>query len=358
MTKPAKLILASGETFSGDIPVWQPNVIVGEAVFNTSMVGYVEAATDPSYSGQLLTFTYPLIGNYGVPAPARWESERAQAAALVLSSAADFYQHRDGVSALLTWCHEQQLPLIMNIDTRALTKSLSRNGATAAAIVADGSKMPATLPDINKEHWVKKVSIAEPQQYDNGERTLVVVDCGMKRNIWRHLQRLPLNLKRVPFDYDFTNEPYDAVFISNGPGNPEICRETIVILQKVLAGDKPVFGVCLGSQLMALAIGAKTYKLRFGHRGQNQPCLLEGSERCYLTSQNHGYSIVEESLPEEWQVLFRHLNDETVQGICHRNKPFSSVQFHPEAAPGPTDTEWLFDQFYQTIVDHYDKAKH
>ena len=153
----------------------------------------------------------------------------------------------------------------------------------------------------------------------------------------------------MPFDYDFTAEEYDGVFISNGPGDPVTCKETVNVLKKVLQGDKPVFGICLGSQLMGLAIGAKTYKLRFGHRSQNQPCLEKGTDRCYLTSQNHGYAIEEDSLPAGWRVSFRNLNDNTVQGIEHEKKPFFSVQFHPEAAPGPVDTAWLFERFYQTL---------
>jgi carbamoyl-phosphate synthase small subunit len=201
-----------------------------------------------------------------------------------------------------------------------------------------------TFGDIN---WVEHVSIAEPASYGQGEKQIIAIDCGMKDNILRSLLQFPVRIKRVPHDYDFTNESYDGVFISNGPGDPVRCQKTVDIIRKVMATRKPIFGICLGTQLMALAAGASTYKLGFGHRSHNQPCLHEGTKRAYLTSQNHGYAIDEKTLPNDWRVSFRNLNDQSVAGIEHTSLPFFSVQFHPEAAPGPEDTHWLFNKFIE-----------
>ena len=335
--------------FQGFVPDWQEASVFGELVFNTSMVGYVEAMTDPSYAGQLLTFTYPLIGNYGVPDPADWESPKIQTAAIIVSEAADFYHHCDAKRSLLDWCKSENIPVMFGVDTRALAKTISHQGVCPASISLT-DEMPKHFPDINAEHLVKKVSIDAPKTIGNGDKLVIAVDCGMKENIMRHLLKLPIRVKRVPFDYDFTNEDYDAVFFSNGPGDPSVCTEMIEIAKKVLAQEKPVFGICLGSQIMALAIGAQTYKLPFGHRAQNHPCIQEGTDKCFLTSQNHGFCIKEASLPDDWKILFRNLNDNTVQGIEHKSKPFFSVQFHPEEAPGPVDTQWLFKRFYDKIV--------
>lgn len=346
--QPAHLILSSGERFQGFVPDWQRETIFGEVVFNTSMVGYVEAMTDPSYAGQLLTFTYPLIGNYGVPDAKDWESPKIQAAAIIVSEAVEFYSHREAKRSLLDWCRAENIPVMWGVDTRALAKHISHNGVCPAAISLT-DQIPTSFRDINAEHLVKQVSITEPQFSGSGEKLIIAVDCGMKENIMRHLLKFPVCVKRVPFDYDFTNEPYDAVFFSNGPGDPAVCVETIATVKKALSSDKPVFGVCLGAQIMALAIGAQTVKLPFGHRAQNHPCIQEGTDKCFLTSQNHGFSIEENTLPSDWQVIFRNLNDNTVQGIEHRTKPFFSVQFHPEEAPGPVDTQWLFKKFYEMI---------
>jgi carbamoyl-phosphate synthase small subunit len=209
---------------------------------------------------------------------------------------------------------------------------------------------PSHFPDPNAEHLVKEVSRKKSELRPGGKHKIIAVDCGIKENILRNLQRFPIDIQIVPFDYDYSQDEFDGVFLSNGPGDPERCVETITHLQKILPLKKPIFGICLGAQILALAIGAKTYKLPFGHRGQNQPCLDTLSQKAYLTSQNHGYAIDEKTLPSDWQVTFRHLNDQTVAGIAHTKLPYFAVQFHPEAAPGPHDTQFLFEKFYEYIV--------
>lgn len=344
----ATLVFETGETFSGFAPEWCAGTHFGEVVFNTGMTGYVETMTDPSYAGQILNFTYPLIGNYGVHAPASWESSRPQVHGVLISEVQNFDSRDFATSSFLDWCREYKIPVMSGVDTRQVTKALRAKGVVSGAIVV-ADEMPKAFFDVNETHLVEKVSIKTPVEYGEGDKTLIVVDCGIKENILRHFRQYPIKIRRVPYNYDYSHEDYDAVFISNGPGDPQVCTETIVTLQKVLKGNKPVFGICLGSQLMGIAAGATTYKLRFGHRSQNQPCLKLGTDRCFLTSQNHGYAITESTLPDDWVVTYRNLNDATVQGIAHKSKPFSSVQFHPEANPGPIDTEFLFDEFMTTL---------
>jgi carbamoyl-phosphate synthase small subunit len=208
---------------------------------------------------------------------------------------------------------------------------------------------PKKFVDPNEMHLVDRVSVKDPVELGSGPKKIIAVDCGMKENISRCLQKFPLKIKRVPHNYDYSEEDFDGVFISNGPGDPMACQEAITILRKAMHKKKPIFGICLGSQLMALSVGAKTFKLPYGHRGQNQPCMHLNDKRCYLTSQNHVYAIDETTLPDEWRVSFRNLNDDSVEGIEHRELPFFSVQFHPEAAPGPIDTHWLFEKFYAML---------
>jgi len=348
MRSNAQLVLKSGEVFYGEVPHHLTDISFGEVVFNTGMAGYVEALTDPSYAGQILVFTYPLIGNYGVSDPSTWESKSIHVRGVVVSELSPFYSNHGAQSSLENWLISQNIPYLMGVDTRALTKCLRTKGVVPGAIAPMESKLDK-FENFEQINWVEEVSIKEPEYYGSGDKLIVVVDCGIKENILRSLLKFPVRLKRVPHDYDFTDEPFDGVFISNGPGDPTQCEKTVRILQKAMQQKKPIFGICLGTQLMALAAGAKTFKLPFGHRSQNQPCLHLATKRCYLTSQNHGYAVAEDSLPADWRVSFRNLNDQSVAGIEHHSLPFFSVQFHPEAAPGPEDAAWLFRQFYDLL---------
>jgi carbamoyl-phosphate synthase small subunit len=358
---PGKLVLETGEVFSGKMPAWQENIYFGEVVFTTGMSGYIESLTDPSFAGQILAFTYPLLGNYGVPCSDLFEANQISARGVITSQVIEKYDHFQAESGLIPWLKKQKVPLLCDIDTRELTKTLRHKGTVKAAIMGINFPSPTHFPDPNREHLVKSVSrkaithdfyasrVSENSAEKKATKKIIVLDCGMKKNILRHLQDFPFDLEIIPFDYDFSQEYFDGVLLSNGPGDPEQCIETIENLKKILPLKKPIFGICLGAQILALAIGAKTYKLPFGHRGQNQPCLEMASQKAYLTSQNHGYAIDESTLPTDWIVTFRHLNDQTVAGIAHRNLPYSAVQFHPEAAPGPQDAQDLFKAFYENF---------
>jgi carbamoyl-phosphate synthase small subunit len=341
ISKTGKLFLSDGTSFDGLMPDWQTINYVGEVVFNTGMTGYTESLTDPSYSNQILVFSYPLIGNYGVNL-ASGESDKIQVAGVVVSQAALQWSHTSSDRSLLEWLKSQNVPILMGVDTRALTKHLRTGGTQAGNIGTSAVK--------NIKLETPMVSISEPIIYNpTKKKKVILVDCGAKENIVRSLVALGVQVKRVPHDYDYTQENYDGVLLSNGPGDPTDYPATVAILAKALKKDKPVFGICLGTQIMGLAAGAKTYRLKYGHRGHNQPCQQTEGGRAYITSQNHGYAIDEASLPQGWFASFKNLNDGSVEGIEHRSKPFFSVQFHPEACPGPTDTQWLFERFYKSL---------
>ena len=344
----AYLKLANGRTFEGFAPAWQTEQGYGEVVFNTGMTVYEETLTDPSYSGQILTFTFPILGNYGVSAGKRWESEQIHAKGVICETVFETPHHHSSEQTFLTWLEKNKVPLICGVDTRELTKVIREYGVLSGVITTN----PDYEPDFNDHmavNWVEKCSPAQVETLGNGKHKVIMVDCGAKENIIRCLLQFDITLKRVPFDYDYSNEDYDGVMLSNGPGDPKQCQKTVEVLSKALTKDKPIFGICLGSQLMALAIGANTYKLKFGHRGHNQPCIDLRRDRCYLTSQNHSYAVDDTTLPADWEVTFRHLNDNTVAGIAHTTKAFSAVQFHPEASSGPQDTFYLFEQFFEQI---------
>ncbi|MDO8514058.1 MAG: glutamine-hydrolyzing carbamoyl-phosphate synthase small subunit [bacterium] len=341
-----RLILEDGTVFEGQ-SFGAPRNASGEVVFNTGMTGYVESLTDPSYAGQILVCTYPLIGNYGVPDKKLFESEKIQIAGLVVSEYSEQYSHHDAKESLGDWLKASGVPAITGVDTRALTKRLREHGVMLGQL--SNSKKVGKFKDPNKENLVARVSIKKKKTYGNGPIKIMAVDCGMKENIVRSLARPEATIIRVPWDYDFTNDEYDALLLSNGPGDPTRCVATIEHIEKAMRDGKPILGVCLGNQLLALAAGARTYKLKYGHRGQNQPCLDSQTGRCYITSQNHGYAVDTKSLPSDWGEWFTNANDASNEGIRHKTKPWSSVQFHPEASPGPTDTAWIFDDFLKAL---------
>jgi carbamoyl-phosphate synthase small subunit len=347
---PGVLVLEDKAIFSG-LHFGAPTAATGEVVFNTGMVGYPEALTDPSYRGQILVLTYPLVGNYGVPdygrSPGDFESRRIQAAGLIVSEVCHEPNHWNALLSLSHWLKREGIPGLTGVDTRALTKRLRTHGTMLGSIGSESCTVP--LPFSSFAALVSEVTVPAPITYERGGKRVILIDCGCKENILRNLLERKITVRRIPYDYDFLSEDFDAVVVSNGPGDPKACARTITNVQSVLGRGKPIFGICLGSQILALAAGADTFKLKFGHRGQNQPCVAAGTARCYITSQNHGYAVDSASLPSDWQEWFVNANDGTNEGVRHRYKPFYGVQFHPEAAPGPTDANFLFDDFLKQI---------
>mgnify|MGYP001168230727 CR=1 FL=1 len=347
----AKLTIQNGLTLEGD-SFGADTSVSGELVFNTGMMGYLETLTDPSYSGQILVITFPLVGNYGVPEPDKanmdwpFESEKIQVKGLIVSEYSRKNSHHDSIKSLSDWLVEENVPAISGVDTRLLTKLIRSEGNPIARISCESE---VEFYDPNSENQVEKVSCRVPKIYGDGDKTVLLVDMGCKNNIIRSLVNRGLRVKRVPWDYDFLSEKFDGILISNGPGDPEFARQTIERIQVMMSKNVPIMGICMGNQILALASGAKTYKLKYGHRGQNQPCVELGTNRAYLTSQNHSYAIDESSLPSEWSVWFKNANDQSNEGIKHRSKPFFGVQFHPESYPGPTDTAYLFDHFRELL---------
>ena len=344
-----KLVLKDGTVFEGE-SFGAPKNVSGEVVFNTGMTGYVESLSDPSYAGQIVVLTYPLIGNYGVPDKKYFESNKMQIAGLVVSEYSGSYSHHAAEKSLAQWLKESGVPALTCIDTRALTKKLREHGVMLGRIeYVRPTKSNMLFKDPNEENFVARVSIKKKKVYGDGPLRIVAVDCGMKENIVRSMVRPETTLIRVPWDYDFTKEKYDALLLSNGPGDPTNCNSTIENIKKAMAAKKPILGVCLGNQLLALAAGARTYKLKYGHRSQNQPCIDTETGRCYITSQNHGYAVDARTLPSGWKEWFVNANDGSNEGIRHKDNLWMSAQFHPEASPGPTDTAWIFEEFLTAL---------
>lgn len=351
----AKLILEDGQEFEG-FSFGSETAVAGEIVFNTAMTGYPESLTDPSYKGQILVLTYPSIGNYGVPGKdiednmyKFFESENIHISALIITDYSEKHSHWNATQSLGDWLKEENIPALFGIDTRMLTKIIREKGSMLAKIVFDED---ITLFDPNKINLVAEVSIKKKQVYGKGKYKILLIDCGVKSNIIRYLLRFDTSVIRVPWDYDYSQEDYDGLFISNGPGDPTLCVATIDNLKVSISENKPIFGICLGHQLLALASGAETYKLKFGHRSHNQPVLEAGTNKAYLTSQNHGYAVANDSIPDDWRVYFYNLNDNSNEGLRHKIKPIFSTQFHPEASSGPTDTAFLFEEFIKSIENN------
>lgn len=342
-----ELILEDGTCFEGT-SFGSVTPIGGEVVFCTGMVGYPEAMTDASYCGQILIMTYPLVGNYGVPDSSYWEDERIRIAGLIVSHYVDTPSHVQSTMNLGAWLAGEGIPALEIKDTRLLTQHIRMHGTMLGKIVFD-EDIPFYNPDL--ENLVAHVSTGEVEVQGEGETTIVLIDCGAKRNIARSLLNRGVRVIIVPWNYDLFSPAcdfaFDGILVSNGPGNPRMPEKTIATLRTAMERRVPTMGICLGHQLLALAAGGDTYKLKYGHRSQNQPCLLRESKRCYITTQNHGFAVG--TLPPGFVPWFVNANDGSNEGIHHQELPFFSVQFHPEATPGPMDTDWLFDYFLERV---------
>jgi len=357
--KDVTLVLEDGTTFKGksfgyDAPV------AGEVVFNTAMMGYPESLTDPSYAGQLLTLTYPLVGNYGVPRfsfeenglPTFMESDKIYASAIIVSDYSEEYSHWNAHESLADWLKREKVPGVTGIDTRQLTKVLREHGVMMGTIKPiDAIDTMETIEDYSTINWVDRVSCKDIIKYNEGAgKKVVLVDCGVKANIIRCLIKRGVEVIRVPWNYDYTDMDFDGLFLANGPGDPDMCEDAVNIIRKQMSQSrKPICGICMGNQLLAKAGGATIYKLKYGHRSHNQPVREVGTNRCYVTSQNHGYAVDAATLGKEWRELFVNMNDGSNEGIRHQTNPWFSSQFHPEACSGPVDTEFMFDRFIEAL---------
>ena len=351
--KKVTLVLDDGTKFDG-YSFGYEKPVAGEVVFNTAMMGYPESLTDPSYAGQMLVMTFPLVGNYGVPKfsiepdglPTFMESDRIYATAIIVCDYSQQFSHWNASESLADWLKREQVPGITGIDTRQLTKLLRERGVMMGQLVfSDSSEVVENPESYDSINWVERVSCKE-----GAGKKVVLVDCGVKANIIRCLVRRGCEVIRVPWNYDYTDMQFDGLFLANGPGDPDKCVAAVDILKKQMSQSrKPICGICMGNQLLAKAAGATIYKLKYGHRSHNQPVREVGTNRCYVTSQNHGYAVDASTLGNEWRELFVNMNDGSNEGIRHQTNPWFSSQFHPEACSGPVDTEFMFDRFIETL---------
>ena len=364
------LILEDGSIFRGQGFGAQTEV-VGEVVFNTSMAGYPELLTDPSYQEQIVVMTYPILGSYGVPShsirddwgvPLHYESDSIKVKGFLVHSLSR-PSHWSNRESLDDWLQKEKVPGIFGLDTRALTQRLRNKGTMLGIVKVSDSPINerslvanlSSLPDPNKQNLWERVSVKEPLFYrGTRQSTIVVVDCGAKLGIVRSLLARGNSVARVPYNY-----PIDRVLalnprgivISNGPGDPSLNIATIELTSDLLETELPMMGICLGAQILGLAAGGTTYKLKFGHRAVNHPCMDLATRRCFITTQNHGYTIDRDSLGHtNFTESFVNINDKTVEGIRHKRKPIIGIQWHPESSPGPYDTSFLFDRFIEETV--------
>lgn len=355
--KKVTLVLSDGTRFHGKSFGYEKPV-AGEVVFNTAMMGYPESLTDPSYAGQILTFTFPLVGNYGVPPftleanklPSFMESDKIYVAAMICADYSEEYSHWNAVESLSDWLKREHVPGITGVDTRELTKVLREHGVMMGKILFDDDE---EVPEADYEgvNFVDKVSCKEIIRYNEGAgKKVVLVDCGVKANIIRCLIERGVEVVRVPWNYDYTGMDFDGLFLGNGPGDPDMCQEAVDVIKKQMSmSRKPICGICMGNQLLSKAAGATIYKLKYGHRSHNQPVRLVGTDKCYITSQNHGYAVDGKTLGSEWSELFVNMNDGSNEGIRHKTNPWFTSQFHPEACSGPVDTMFMFDKFIEVL---------
>jgi carbamoyl-phosphate synthase small subunit len=363
---PLKLLLADGEIFEGhSIGHSRFSPTVGEVVFNTGMVGYTEAMTDPSYAGQILCFTYPLIGNYGVPdyiedeygIIRNFESEKIRVTGIIAEEVSEEPSHFESKKSLAQWLDQEGVPGIQGLDTRELTIHLRSKGVMMGAIAESIEKARNLLekaPDYSTLNFYDAVSTKVAKRFGRNVRGRVaLVDCGLKLNIVRSLVQRGFEVVCLPYNTTFEevmSEKVQGIVLSNGPGDPKLCKPAIDLSALAVENSVPLLGICLGTQILALSQGAETFKLKYGHRGQNKPCIDLKRNRCMVTSQNHGYSVLPDSLKgtklEPW---FINADDRTLEGLIHTSKPCIAVQFHPEGSPGPLDPSYVFDIFAEKM---------
>lgn len=363
--KDAFLHLEDGSIFPGS-PFGADTDSLGEVVFTTGMVGYCESMTDPSFAGQILVFTYPMIGNYGVGSysdldgfglPRSFESLSIKVRGVVVQEACSVPSHWASRRTLDQWMKSEGIPGIQGVDTRALVTKLREAGVMLGVITRSGPEEAREALRRAERYdsldLVREVTVKDPLVHGSGGRRVVVLDCGVKHGIVRNMMARGYQVVRLPYDSSYSSvmkhEP-DGVVVSNGPGDPRLCTITSKCTEALVDSDVPVLGICLGEQVLGMALGAKTLKLKYGHRGQNKPCVDLLTGRGYVTSQNHGYTLDHSSLKgtglRPW---FVNSDDLTIEGVVHESKPCMAVQFHPEATPGPYDTQFVFDRFVDTM---------